>query len=74
MAVQVTVTDLAGNSTRVRPEQITLDKLISWTEHADKGVKYFSGTATYERTFDLPADRLGARPQVLRCLRSQRLA
>jgi hypothetical protein len=34
------------------PEQITLDKLISWTEHTNEGVKYFSGTATYKKTFD----------------------
>ncbi|MDR1223659.1 MAG: hypothetical protein LBL07_12405 [Tannerella sp.] len=33
------------------PPQITLDKLTSWTEHADAGVKYFSGTATYGKTF-----------------------
>jgi hypothetical protein len=33
------------------PPQVTLDKLISWTEHADAGVKYFSGTATYAKTF-----------------------
>ena len=40
------------------PESVMLDKLISWTEHADDGVKYFSGTATYQKAFDLPADRL----------------
>ncbi|MDR1859728.1 MAG: DUF3395 domain-containing protein [Bacteroidales bacterium] len=33
------------------PEQVTLDKLISWTEHPDDGVKYFSGTATYSISF-----------------------
>jgi hypothetical protein len=33
------------------PEQVTLDKLISWTQHPDDGVKYFSGTATYSKTF-----------------------
>ena len=33
------------------PPQVTLDKLISWTEHADAGVKYFSGTAIYDKTF-----------------------
>jgi len=33
------------------PAKVTLDKLISWTEHADEGVKYFSGTATYVKTF-----------------------
>jgi len=40
------------------PESVMLDRLISWTEHADEGVKYFSGTATYRKTFELPADRL----------------
>jgi hypothetical protein len=36
------------------PERVTLDKLISWSEHADPGVKYFSGTCTYIKQFDLP--------------------
>ena len=35
------------------PEQVTLDKLISWSEHAEPGVKYFSGTATYRKTLRL---------------------
>ncbi len=34
------------------PVSVTLDRLISWTEHADEGVKYFSGTATYVKTFE----------------------
>ncbi len=29
------------------PASIHLDQLISWTQHSDPGVKYFSGTATY---------------------------
>jgi len=33
------------------PAKVTLDKLISWTDHLDSGVKYFSGTATYRKTF-----------------------
>jgi hypothetical protein len=33
------------------PPQVTLDKLISWTDHTDAGVKYFSGTAIYDKTF-----------------------
>ena len=33
------------------PASITLDKLISWTEHPNPGVKYFSGTAIYKKTF-----------------------
>ena len=36
-----------------------LEKLISWTEHSDPGVKYFSGTATYSRQLDVPQDWIG---------------
>jgi len=36
------------------PEQVTLNQLISWDQHSDPGVKYFSGTATYRKTFTLP--------------------
>ncbi|HEX9782244.1 MAG TPA: hypothetical protein VGA56_05865 [Opitutaceae bacterium] len=38
------------------PDSIRLDRLISWTIHPDPGVRYFSGTATYTTTFDMPAD------------------
>jgi len=41
------------------PAEITLDKLISWTEYPDAGVKYFSGTATYRKMLNIPADRMG---------------
>jgi hypothetical protein len=34
----------------------TLDKLISWSEHEDAGVKYYSGTGTYRKTFSVPPD------------------
>jgi len=39
------------------PEKVTLGKLISWTEHPDAGVKYFSGTAVYDKTFEWYATR-----------------
>lgn len=42
------------------PKQVKLDKLISWTEHADSGVRYFSGTARYSKDFDLPASMVGS--------------
>lgn len=35
------------------PASVTVDSLISWTEHADEGVRYFSGTATYSTRFSL---------------------
>ena len=40
------------------PPRVTLDQLISWSDHPDAGVKYFSGTATYRKTFTVPADLL----------------
>ncbi len=38
------------------PAEINLPELISWTDHPLPGVRYFSGTATYETEFDVPAD------------------
>jgi len=35
---------------RGAPAEITADKLLSWTENADAGIKYFSGTGTYTKT------------------------
>ena len=40
------------------PLAVTLDKLISWTDHTNDGVRYFSGTATYEKEIEIPAERL----------------
>jgi hypothetical protein len=31
------------------------DNLSSWTESSDAGIKYFSGTATYNKTINAPA-------------------
>jgi hypothetical protein len=42
------------------PPSVTLDDLISWTDHPTDGVRYFSGTATYEKDIDIPADDLRA--------------
>jgi hypothetical protein len=39
------------------PDQITLDKLLSWSEHPDTGVRHYSGTARYVTKIDLPAGR-----------------
>ncbi|HOX38108.1 MAG TPA: glycosyl hydrolase [Candidatus Brocadiia bacterium] len=41
------------------PERATFDKLISWSEHADPGVKHFSGAATYEKTVNVPESMIG---------------
>jgi len=39
------------------PENIQFDHLQDWSKHDDRGVKYYSGTATYTNTFDLPEGR-----------------
>jgi hypothetical protein len=41
------------------PASVSLPKLVSWTEHPDQGVKYFSGTATYVQEVEIPAELLG---------------
>ncbi|HXI72032.1 MAG TPA: glycosyl hydrolase, partial [Verrucomicrobiae bacterium] len=42
------------------PPLVTLDELISWTGHTNDGVRYFSGTATYEKEMEISPDRLSA--------------
>ena len=36
------------------PGEVDFDELSDWKDHSDNGIKYYSGTATYTRTFDLP--------------------
>ena len=38
------------------PPSITFDKLISWTDSTDAGVKYFSGAGTYTKTLQASPD------------------
>jgi hypothetical protein len=40
---------------RGAPARITLDRLSSWSEDADVGVKYFSGTGIYTQIVQAPA-------------------
>ncbi|MEI6499996.1 MAG: glycosyl hydrolase, partial [Armatimonadota bacterium] len=37
------------------PALVKLDRLLSWPDSADTGVKYFSGTATYSTTLEIGA-------------------
>jgi len=36
------------------PESIVFDRLVDWTTRPEEGIKYYSGKAVYEKTFDLP--------------------
>jgi hypothetical protein len=41
------------------PETAVFEKLASWSEHPDPGVRYYSGEAVYSKTFTLPEDAVG---------------
>jgi hypothetical protein len=41
---------------RGAPPSITLEKLASWSDNPNNGVKYFSGTGSYTKTVNAPAD------------------
>jgi hypothetical protein len=43
---------------RGAPPSTHFDKLISYTEHDNKGIKYFSGKATYHKDFTVAANDL----------------
>ena len=42
-------------------ETVTFDRLASWTESSDEGVRYFSGIAAYEKEVDVGEVREGER-------------
>ncbi len=51
--------DVRFDPERGGPERITLEKLISWSQHSDPGVKFYSGTATYIQTLRVPEAMVG---------------
>ncbi len=46
------------------PESAPFSKLVSWTERAEPGIKFYSGTATYEKTFEWHSEVGGPRSEV----------
>jgi hypothetical protein len=55
--------EVAFQPGRGAPASARFERLSSWSESAEPGIKYFSGTATYAASFDVPASWLvsGAR-------------
>ncbi|MGA2194317.1 MAG: glycosyl hydrolase [Bryobacteraceae bacterium] len=47
--------DVGFQPNRGAPAKIAIDRLSSWSESSDPGVKYFSGTATYTGKIQAPA-------------------
>jgi len=41
------------------PASAGFDRLISWTDHPEAGIKYFSGTATYAKEIEIPTEWVG---------------
>jgi hypothetical protein len=46
--------DVAFDPARGGPAQITFDSLSDWTKRPEDGIRYYSGVATYRKTFDVP--------------------
>ncbi len=39
---------------------VSFDKLQDWSKHSEPGIRYYSGTAVYNKTFDVPQTQLGS--------------
>ncbi len=48
--------DVSFQPGRGAPASVRLDKLISWSDSQDKGVKYFSGIGSYAKTIQASSD------------------
>jgi len=43
---------------------VVFEKLDDWTERAESGIKFYSGKATYHKTFELPEAAQGAKKRL----------
>jgi hypothetical protein len=48
--------DLSFEPNLGAPAKITVERLTSWSDSSDQGVKYFSGKGTYVKTIEAPSD------------------
>jgi len=52
--------DLRFQPDRGAPPNATFDRLVSWSERPEEGIRYFSGTAAYRKEFSLPDSAVNA--------------
>lgn len=52
--------DVLFEKNKGAPPHAYFEKLVSYTEHNSKGIKYFSGKAIYRKDFTLPANNLSS--------------
>jgi hypothetical protein len=50
------------------PESVRFEKLVSWTERPEEGIRFYSGRAVYRAKFDLAPEGIGAGREVRRAL------
>jgi hypothetical protein len=56
--------NIAFQPDRGAPPQATFEKLTSYTEHPEPAIKYFSGTATYTKSINIPASTFVKNTQI----------
>jgi len=47
------------------PGTVPFPQLVSWTERPEEGIKFYSGTAVYETSFDLPESLRGSQQPLM---------
>jgi hypothetical protein len=47
------------------PATAQFDSLVSWPARPEPGIKFYSGTAMYEKTFDMPQSAIGNRQSAI---------
>jgi hypothetical protein len=53
--------DLLFDPSRGGPATVSFETLEDWTTRKEEGIKYYSGTATYKKTIDIPGMKSGQR-------------
>jgi hypothetical protein len=47
------------------PGAVPFPQLVSWTQRPEEGIRFYSGTAVYETSFDLPQSLRGSKPPMV---------